>query len=193
MTEVSDKVLWEKIRDGNQIAFRQLYERHVDALHTYAYKFTTDRQVLEDCCQELFVKIWKKREALPDMEQPIRYLYRAMRNNLIKQLQRKENKYVGGVEEYVFDWTPAADKGLIEEEEEREQQRRLKMALEELPARQKEAMYLKYQKGMEYDEICEIMDVNYQSARNLISRALSSLRDILGAGLLLLLIKNMMS
>lgn len=162
------------------MAFRQLYDKHVDSLLRYGYKFTTDRQVIEDCCQELFVTIWQKREDLPHLDKPVKYLFKAMRNNLVKKIDRIENRYIGGAEDYVFDLVPAADKDLIEDEELKEQQQMLHAAIKELPSRQKEVIYLKYQKGLEYDEICDIMDINYQSVRNLVSRALSSLRDILG-------------
>lgn len=179
MKEITEEQLWKKLKSGNEKAFRQLYDRYVDQLISYGYKFTADRQVLEDCCQELFVTLWKKRSKLPDLNAPGKYLYRAMRNNLIKQLQRGENKYVSGVDDHIFDWTPAIDQSIMEEELDRENVLKLKAAIKELPERQKEAIYLKYQKGLEYEEICEIMDINYQSVRNLVSRGLTTLREIL--------------
>ena len=181
MAESSGKILWKRLTEGNELAFRQLYDQYVDKLISYGYKFTSDHQVLEDCCQELFVKLWRRREQLPDLDKPAPYLYKSMRNNLIKQLKRTENKYIGGVEEYVFDWAPAVDEDILKDEDQEEQKRRLKDAMNALPSRQKEAIYLKFQKGLEYDEICEIMDINYQSARNFVSRALQTMREILTA------------
>ena len=183
MKEIRDQSLWHQLKNGNALAFRQLYDKHIDSLMAYGYKFTADRQVIEDCCQELFITIWQKREELPYMEKPVKYLFRAMRNNLVKKIQRIENRYIGGAKDYVFELVPSADKEIIQNEEVKEQSRKLHNALKELPSRQKEAIYLKYQKGLEYDEICEIMDINYQSARNLISRALTTLRDILGVSM----------
>jgi len=47
--------------------------------------------------------------------------------------------------------------------------------LNELSAMQKEILYLKYYSLMDYDEISDIMNLNYQSARNLVSRAIGKL------------------
>lgn len=179
LAEAADNIVWIRLKEGNELAFRQLYDRYVDKLISYGYRFTSDHQVLEDCCQELFVRLWKKREQLPDLDKPSSYLYKSMRNNLVKQLKRTENKYIGGVDEYVFDWVPAVDEEILDDERHDEQLQMLKDALEALPSRQKEAIYLKFQKGLEYDEICEIMDINYQSARNFVSRAIQTMRDIL--------------
>ena len=179
LAEAADNIVWIRLKEGNELAFRQLYDRYVDKLISYGYRFTSDHQVLEDCCQELFVRLWKKRDQLPDLDKPSSYLYKSMRNNLVKQLKRTENKYIGGVDEYVFDWVPAVDEEILDDERHDEQLQMLKDALEALPSRQKEAIYLKFQKGLEYDEICEIMDINYQSARNFVSRAIQTMRDIL--------------
>ena len=57
-----------------------------------------------------------------------------------------------------------------------EQSAKLKVAFEHLSKRQKEAVYLKYYSGLDYEDIGEVMDINYQSTRNLIFNALKSLR-----------------
>ncbi|MNF74007.1 RNA polymerase sigma factor SigX [compost metagenome] len=48
--------------------------------------------------------------------------------------------------------------------------------LNDLPARQKEALYLRYHQGLTVEQIAEMLDVNYQSASNLLHRGLLSLR-----------------
>jgi RNA polymerase sigma factor (sigma-70 family) len=52
----------------------------------------------------------------------------------------------------------------------------LNKLLNDLPGRQKEALYLRYHQGLTVDQIAEILDVNYQSANNLLHRALLHLR-----------------
>src|SRR5690625_7520840 len=56
------------------------------------------------------------------------------------------------------------------------QKQDLRDALDLLPERQKEVLFLKYYNGMSYDEIEEILAINYQSIRNHIYRALQKLR-----------------
>jgi RNA polymerase sigma factor (sigma-70 family) len=64
----------------------------------------------------------------------------------------------------------------IESEEESASQNKLNDALSHLSDRQREIIYMKYYQQMEYEEIGRIMGLNYQSARNLVTRALSVLR-----------------
>ena len=53
------------------------------------------------------------------------------------------------------------------------------MRWQKLSARQRETVYLKFFEELSYEDICEVMELNYQSARNLIARALTELRQIL--------------
>lgn len=49
-----------------------------------------------------------------------------------------------------------------------------------LTPRQREIIYYRFIEEMEYDEICQIMDINYQSAYNLLQRSLQKVRDTFG-------------
>ena len=55
-------------------------------------------------------------------------------------------------------------------------EKKLQQALDHLSERQREIIHMKYYQQLEYEEISDIMDLNYQSARNLVNRALSVLR-----------------
>jgi RNA polymerase sigma-70 factor (ECF subfamily) len=65
---------------------------------------------------------------------------------------------------------------LISEQEDEEKKIRLLKAIEQLSGRQKEIVYLKYYQNLSYDEICDIMNINYQVARNLLYQAIKSLK-----------------
>ncbi|MGZ3846904.1 MAG: RNA polymerase sigma factor, partial [Flavisolibacter sp.] len=54
-------------------------------------------------------------------------------------------------------------------------------AINQLPARQKEIIYLRIYKGLSFEEIGQIMQLNYQVVRNLLSQALKSFRKIIAA------------
>ena len=69
-----------------------------------------------------------------------------------------------------------AEEQWIRSEEESEVQVKLDKAMAQLSDRQKEIIHMKYYQQMEYEEIARIMDLNYQSARNLVNRALMVLR-----------------
>jgi RNA polymerase sigma factor (sigma-70 family) len=64
-------------------------------------------------------------------------------------------------------------------EEYRHKPDRIIAALQQLPSRQKEIIYLKIYQNLGYEEISEIMGINYQVSRNLFSQSIKSLRKIL--------------
>ena len=66
----------------------------------------------------------------------------------------------------------------IKKEKENLCNRKVKSLLNELSARQREAITLYYIEEKKYDDICDIMNINYQSLRNLIHRGLTKLRVV---------------
>jgi RNA polymerase sigma factor (sigma-70 family) len=56
---------------------------------------------------------------------------------------------------------------------------RQRTPVNQLPARQKEIIYLRIYKGLSYEEISQVMQLNYQVVRNLLSQALKSFRKII--------------
>jgi RNA polymerase sigma factor (sigma-70 family) len=83
-------------------------------------------------------------------------------------------------------WTGGHEEKWIEQEEESIRQLQLEKALGQLSDRQREIIYMKYYRQMDYDEIGTIMDLNYQSARNLVTRALTALRKEMTIGIIML-------
>jgi RNA polymerase sigma-70 factor (ECF subfamily) len=76
---------------------------------------------------------------------------------------------------------------LIHQQESDEKKQRVIKALEGLSHRQKEIIYLKYYQNLSYEEVSEIMNINYQVARNLLYQAIKSLKNMLAGPLELFL------
>lgn len=76
-----------------------------------------------------------------------------------------------------FELVNNIEQDIIQGEKNSERNILLNQSMDQLSNRQKEAIYLKYYEGKEYEEICEIMNINYQSARNLISTGIKSLKE----------------
>jgi RNA polymerase sigma-70 factor (ECF subfamily) len=72
--------------------------------------------------------------------------------------------------------TPSSEENLIDEEDNHQRIYRLKKLLSDLSPRQYEALILRYYDEMAFDEIAAILNVNEQSARNLVQRGLLQLR-----------------
>lgn len=177
---MSDILLWKQLKEGNKSALERIYSTYISSLLKYGRKFSRNDQVIEDCIQDLFIELWKNREGLGMTDSIQRYLLVALRRKVIRQMD-KSKKRVSDTEptELDFEVVIAVDQKLIDLELSAERAAQVKAAMENLSKRQKEVIYLKYVSGLDYEDIGEIMDLNYQSVRNLVSNALKKLKGTL--------------
>ncbi len=177
---MTDLELWRRLRAGDRSALELIYRQHAALLLQYGRKFALSQPLVEDCVQDLFVDLWRRRAQLSDTDSIVRYLLVALRRRVIQRLDRHRKRYSDAdPAAHDFEATPAHEQQIIAEEGSAQKSAELQAAFEQLSDRQREIVYLKYYAGMDYEDISEIMDLNYQSARNLLSRALSKLREVL--------------
>jgi RNA polymerase sigma-70 factor (ECF subfamily) len=72
------------------------------------------------------------------------------------------------------------DQFITTREDELDTAKKIIDAVNSLPGRQKEIIYLRIYQGLSYEEISEVMNINYQVARNLFHQSIKSLRQLLG-------------
>jgi RNA polymerase sigma factor (sigma-70 family) len=187
-SSVSDIELWNSFVQGNQEALGLLFKRYYSLLYQYGTKICADRVILEDAIQELFAELWLKK---PSQEiQSVRaYLLQALKYKLYKSFRDKKTTVdldENNNEHFEF----SHENFLISKHEDEERIKRIVSAINQLPSRQKEIIYLRIYKGLSYEEITEIMGINYQVVRNLFSQALKTFRKLITATLLLLSFLN---
>ncbi len=174
---MNDLERWQALKRGNKQALEAIYREHAAALLKYGARFVPDQQLVEDCLQDLFIDLWRKKENLGDTDSIKRYLFVALRRKIIRQLERSHKRIASEEpQEYQFQAEISIDEQLIQKELGQEQAQKLQLAMKNLSKRQQEAVYLKFFAGLDYQAICEIMGVNYQSVRNLVSNALKAMR-----------------
>lgn len=171
---------WEELRKGNRKGLSQLYQLSIDALFDYGKKITHDENLVEDGIQDVFVHLWNKRTSLPEVKSVKAYLFTSLRNALLKKLERHYNRF-SDVEDVS---TVVKDSVSIHEqwdgkEEQAVQREDLKKAIEQLPKKQREIIYLVYSCGLSYAEIEEILSVKNQSLRNTMNRAVKQLKILM--------------
>ncbi len=142
---------------------------------SYASGFTKDMSVMEDAIHDVFVYIWNKREQLSTVDKIRPYLLVSLRHSILKKLKKQKNLELKDADESFTEYDASAEENLIQEEFRIEMSGKLKVAFKQLSNRQREAIFLRYLENMEYEEICELMSINYQSVRNLISSGIKKL------------------
>lgn len=176
-TAKEDILLWESFRKGDREAFATLFRNHYETLYRFGSKFTKDSQFLEDCIQELFIELWNA-TSRTEVISVRSYLLKSLKYKLLRAYRKKRNLIPLRDEEFGFEWSH--ESFLIAEQESAEKRQKVRKAMELLSHRQKEIIYLKYYQNLSYEEVGEVMNINYQVARNLLYQAMKSMKKWLG-------------
>jgi RNA polymerase sigma factor (sigma-70 family) len=177
LSSSTDIELWNSFIQGNKEALGNLFKRYYPLLYQYGSKICPDKIVLEDSIQELFAELWQKKSN-PSIQSVKAYLLQALKYKLYKSFRTQKHtlNIEQGSNEY-FEWSH--ETFLITKEEDEEKLKKIANAINQLPARQKEIIYLRIYKGLSYEEISEIMQINYQVVRNLLCQALKTFRKLI--------------
>jgi RNA polymerase sigma factor (sigma-70 family) len=127
---------------------------------------------------DIYLQIWKNRKNLNSTNNVKAYLTKGFRMIIIDN--KRQNVITTSDSEITdenLEFQLSIEDIIIENNHKQEKSVKMFKALDEISPRQKEAIYLKYLKGLEYHEISSIMDINLQSARNLVFSGLNALRE----------------
>lgn len=187
----TDTLLWDAFRAGDLLAFEQIYRTHSRSLLSYGKRLCADRDQVQDAVQDVFMELWKRRATLCHLATIRFYLFRVLRNRLVKQISSHTDPLLHPQvlsDEAELLTIPSVDLLLTEQETAEHVQHRLRHALESLPHRQREALTLAFYHQLSNSEIAHIMNINSQSVTNHISRALLTLRGLMAGVLSTLLL-----
>lgn len=176
---ISDEELWAKLKGGHKKSLRTLFLRYYDSLFSYGLTVTSKEEVIEDCLQELFYQLWDQRDNLSQVQKVKGYLWISFRRRLMKKLKKRNRKNRSAVS--LRDGMKkgiSVEKAFITDEQTTYIHKKLAQICAELTQREREVLFLKYYEGMSYSEIEQILDLEYQTVRNYMYRAIERLRKI---------------
>ncbi|MBL7871587.1 MAG: sigma-70 family RNA polymerase sigma factor [Cyclobacteriaceae bacterium] len=175
---VEDKVLWQSFKKGNELAFSGLYKRYVNKLFNYGMHLCFKKEIVSDTIQELYTNLWARRGQLADVEVVNYYLFKSFRNLLLQKINQKENSFLHLDHAKDFVETDLTyEESLIIEQTNEQQTKQLQFALKALTKRQHELVLLKFYNELSYGEVASVMEISVESAHNLLSKAVHTLRD----------------
>ena len=168
--------LWQQSKAGDSVAFCRLADKLYRTLFNYATSFTSDREYIKDAIQELLIHIWEKRQTI-NIQFVTIYFLKSLRNQLLQEFRRNKHPFLGIDEIDEITDNQTIETEIEENETYSESQRRVRLAINELPKRQKEAIFLKFYEGLENEQIADLMQVNRQSVANLLFKAITTLKS----------------
>ena len=179
-TQDESYIKWKLFLDGVDQAYSWIYTHYIQVLYNYGLQITPDSEIVKDCIQDVFVKIYKAKKKLTVPQNPKVYLMIALKNNIYNTFnqERLQKNYAFSL--YQTEEQLTVKNEFIDQEARHEEMNNIKRMMKILTPRQREVIYYRFIEELSYDDICQIMGLNYQSAYNLLQRSLQKIREAYG-------------
>lgn len=178
---IDERIIWEDFKREKGYALSYIYEQNIDFLYFYGKKFTDDKDFILDTIHDLFCYLIQTRKTLGETNNIRFYLITSFRRRLLKEIQNKSKQILTNdnfhfeATEFIF----STEEDLIRDEDHSKRLKLIRQGMNELNAKQREILYYKFTCEFDYDQICAIMSISYDAARQLVSRAISLMRKYL--------------
>ena len=179
-TQDESYIKWKLFLEGDDQAYSWIYTHYIQVLYNYGLQITPDSEIVKDCIQDVFVKIYKAKKKLTVPQNPKVYLMIALKNNIYNTFnqERLQKNYAFSL--YQTEEQLTVKNEFIDQEAWHEEMNNIKRMMKILTPRQREVIYYRFIEELSYDDICQIMGLNYQSAYNLLQRSLQKIREAYG-------------
>lgn len=172
MTQLSDKTLFLKIKEGDEAAFNKAFESYYSRLCFFADNIIHDYDQSSSIVQQVFVDLWLKRERLDVVYSLKGFLFRSVRNQSLDWLRHRkvESEYL---QELSFKQEEAV---FMDQLELAELNDKINTAIQELPEKCREIFVLCRFEGLKYAEIASRLEISVKTVETQMSIALKKIR-----------------
>jgi len=154
--------------------FENLYKQHYQALANFAMNMVNDDNAAKDIVQEVFVRLWKRREKIEFGPYIKSYLYKAVTNTSLNHLQ--SNKKRLQIFQTLNDRSPIIKDG-PNEMEKKEFHHKVREAIDKLPPKCRVIFILSKHEGKKYREIADELNISIKTVENQMGIALKRIRE----------------
>ena len=194
MAERSDEDLMLAAGRGDRAAFGILVERHYRGMVHFAQRFLGDiaRETAEDIAQDVFLKAWKTSRTFKPRAAVRTWLMRITTNTCLDHRRRSRFRRAISLGSVSPSDLPVAGQGVEQrsslgcgsspswpaaESEAKELVAPIRLAIGQLPFKQRAAIVLRHYHEFSYVQIAEVLEVSVPAVESLLFRARSSLRE----------------
>jgi RNA polymerase sigma-70 factor (ECF subfamily) len=170
---------WQLFLSGDEQALSSIFRTYHDDLFNYGMKLAGNTEIVKDAIQEMFLKLWKNRKSLSETSKIKPYLLKALRRHIEDCLSIYNRYYFTDKPLLEFEVQISTEDFIINEQVTEENQKKVLEVLSKLSPRQREAIYLRFFENLEFENIALVMDMNVQSVRNTLHRAMQTLREMM--------------
>lgn len=170
-SEPADKELIEAIKQDDREAFKQLYYKYYKMLVRFALYRLHSSQTASDLVQDVFFKLWLKRDKLDPVKSVKAYLYKSLNNSVINfsKLHSSQTTSLGNIDtSKILSYGRDPDVKMD-----------IQNAVNQLPEKLKIVFLLSRIEGYKYSEVAEICNISVKAVEKRMSKAFDILRKTL--------------
>jgi RNA polymerase sigma-70 factor (ECF subfamily) len=173
-SQYNEKDLLVQVSEGNERAFRQLFDAYRGKLYSYILKITESKETAEDTVHDVFLKIWINKESLPQILNLNAYLYRMAHNHAYNGFRRmaKQTLVMAELEGQSRHETDNPTDNLVR----KEVQQFIHDAVNRLTPQQKEVFRMSREEGLKQEVIAQRLNISIFTVKKHLTDALNYLR-----------------
>lgn len=172
-----ENIHWQKfLKENDEDSFSLIYKNSVKDLYAYGINLGYSADDCMDAVQDIFYKLYFRRNELRHVSNPRVYLFRSFRNRLFDIRKQQKKTHSLEIDINALPIEPSVAEHFENKEEDILIKQKVEKLLSVLTNRQREAIYLRYIQGVEYDEMVTILNMNLDSVWKLVYRALDTIR-----------------
>lgn len=173
----NESALLNLVSEGDELAFRVIYDHYSDKLFNYTLKITDSEELSEEIVMDAFLKIWCNREELNKINHFDSYLFRIVRNQALSEIKRRahEASIIAKLSLSNSEYQDCTQNTVTYNEYDR----LLSQAINQLPPQQKLVYSMSRDEGLKYDEIANQLNLSKNTVKAHLKKALSALRVVI--------------
>lgn len=179
------QALVKALKEGNQLAFSIVYKTYAAQTFSLAFKYLLNKELAEDAVQNLFLKLWLKKEEIDETKPINRYLFTMLKSDLLNTLRdSKKNIYLL---EDCLSMVLELEDNSQNENLKQEQMNIIQQALEQLSPQRRKVFEMKVSGKYSNQEIADKLNLSINTIKFQYSQSLKQIRATVGELSLLLL------
>lgn len=169
--------LLQQLIAGDAESFRKIYEYYQGKIFLFALRLTKSKSEAEEVVQEVFVRLWEKREKIKIEKIFNAYIFTITKNLILDRL--KKAAYDKTIQQKIYQHIQSLQNTTVDLLIEKELTRLHQQAVDQLSPQKKIVFMLSREEELSYEEIAEKLGISKNTVRNQMSDSLKSIREYL--------------
>lgn len=170
----NEEELLGKVAQGDEKSFAVLFHCYRNKIYSVAFRLTESTFLAEEVVQDIFLKLWLKKDTLTEIKDFENYLFIMARNHVFSALKRSARQQ-SLVDDLILEM-PSSENSTYNKIINQEYEQILQQAVDSLSPQQKQIYILSKEQELKREEIAKLLHISSETVKTHLSRALRHIR-----------------